>query len=241
MGGQSNDVESPEAAFAPSVEDQRLASGTVSAVRARWSGMIRLVGVGSLLVAVLIGAIAYGHLLRSGREDEHLLTLIVGEWFPTLFEIAITAIAIGITAIICGAIVSPPNPTRRGRRSRIAFASVLVALVAISLPATAIVSGFQLLNRASYTVLPGQSDGGCRIVVSEWSFLLAGGGSAGIVQPGSVMVQWTRDYTADDGQTPFSRGRYTLEWHDRTADLVLHGDGTDPVWWTTDGPLVCEQ
>lgn len=204
--------------------------------------MVRLAGAGALLATFAIGAVSYTNLLAANAGDAHRITLIIGDWFPTMLDLAITTTAVGVGALVTAAMLAPPDPARPGRpgrATRIGAVVALAALVFVSLAPTAIVSGGQLLNQQDFSVLPGTSAGGCRIIVREWSFLLAGAGSAGIIQPGSMVVEWVRDYRADDGIRPFSSGGYFLEWDDRTADLDLHSISGNPVWWTRNGPLVC--
>lgn len=214
--------------------------GEVSDTRLMWSRALRIISATLLGVAVLIGVISYLQLVIYFRPPTELeqFTLIVGEWFPSLWDLEIAAIAAGIAAIVVASGLSPPSANRRWRVARIISISALTILVVLSVPVTAIAAG---LLHSKPSVLPEPSDGGCRILVIERSFLLAGGGSVGIVQPGSVVVDWVRGYTADNGFMPFSAGAYDLRWNGRTADLDIEGSSATPVWWTTDGPLICDR
>jgi hypothetical protein len=218
----------------------RPARGEVSDARLAWSRALRIISATLLGVAVLIGVISYLQLVVYFRPSAELeqFTLIVGDWFPSLWDLEIAAIAAGIAAMVVASGLAPPSANRRWRVARIISISALTILVVLSVPVTAIAAG---LLHSKPSVLPEQSVAGCRILVIERSFLLAGGGSVGIVQPGSVVVDWVRGYTADDGFMPFSAGAYDLRWDGRTADLDIEGSSATPVWWTTDGPLICDR
>lgn len=84
---------------------------------------------------------------------------------------------------------------------------MLTIFVVLSVLVTALAAD---VVASRHWVLPEQCERGCRIVVIETSFLLSGGGRVGIVQPGSVFVDWVRGYNADDGFTPFSAEAYDL-------------------------------
>ena len=237
MGAQPNDIESDLDLFTGLGQPSPQLSGTGSLAAARWAGALRLVGVVALLLVVWVGVGAYFEL----RDGEDPLTLIVGDDFPTVLVVVLPALAIGMTAIVGAAFIRQPRSKRRGKWVLNIVAAAFIVLVAASMPTTLMVSGAQLVARGEYNVLPEQSGGGCRIVVTEHRSLLYGNGRVGIVQPNSVVVQWVRSYWADDGQTPFTPGDFTFEWAGRTADLDIYGNGTDPVGWTTDGPLVCDE
>jgi hypothetical protein len=196
--------------------------------------VLRAAGTVVLVTATFVGFLAWWQMRAESQAGSgaapQKVTLIVGDWFPTLWDVEVAAIALGISTLVVAGMISPPP--RRGRVIRIAMGSVLMVLVVLSVPLTAIV-GF---GDGGYRVLPEQSEGGCRIVVREWSFGLAGSGSVGIVQPSALTVDWARAYRADDGLRPFSGGSYTLRWDGSVADLHLSG-----AWWTTDQPLTCDR
>lgn len=214
-------------------------AGEVSTARYWWSLGVRTAGEVLLLAAVLVGFLAWWQVVATRQAEfgagPQAVTLIIADWFPTLWDVELAAIALGVSALVAAAMIAPP--VHRGRMTRIAMGSVLMVLVVLSVPLTALVS----FGSGGYRVLPEQSEGGCRIVVLESSFLLAGSGSVGIVQPSALTVDWARAYTADDGLRPFSGGFYTLRWEGQVADLQLGGTGGDPIWWTTDRPLICER
>jgi hypothetical protein len=227
-----------------SIDSERLevsesSAGAVSAAR-RWSSLVlRTAGAVALLTAVFIGFLAWWQLAAAGQAElgaaPKRVTLIIGDWFPTLWDFELAAMALGISALVVATMIA--QPVRRGRMIRIAMGSVLMVLVVLSVPLTALVS----FGSGGYRVLPERSEGGCRIVVRESSFLLAGSGSVGIAQPSALTVDWARAYRADDGLQPFSSGLYGLRWEGPVADLQLGGTGGDPIWWTSDRPLICDR
>ena len=184
-----------------------------------------------------VGAAAYLFLLRptpSGR-----LTFVVGDWYPTVLDLAIISTGLGVIALVTAAMLSPARSTDPHRRASVTIATVSITLVAVSLVPTVILGGFQLLQRPSYVMLAGVSEGGCRIVVSERSTLLDGHGTAGIIQPGAVVVEWGREYRAISNPRPqFALGEYTLSWDGRTAELELDRANLS---WLHGTPLTCDQ
>lgn len=207
------------------------------AARRRWAIALRSGGTLMLALAVAGGVLAWSQLAaRYGEPGASPMgvTLVIGDWFPNLWELEVVAIAVGISAIVVAAMIAPLP--RRGRAVRIALGSVLAMLVVLSAPTTAIAS----FGGGGYQVLPERSEQGCRIVAREWSFLLSGRGAVGIVQPDGFTVDWVRTYWADDGVQPFSSGRYALRWEGTIAHLALRSDATDPIGWRTEEPLVCD-
>ncbi|KRE62088.1 hypothetical protein [Nostocoides sp. Soil756] len=104
----------------------------------------------------------------------------------------------------------------------------LVLLTVAAIGAT----GLALLGDvpASYRVLAPPGPDGCRVVVEERSFLLAGGGTVHVLPPYAVLTRPVGRYDADDGYRPFAAGSWSLTWRDETATLHLSGGGADPVW-----------
>lgn len=81
---------------------------------------------------------------------------------------------------------------------------------------------------ASYRVLDPPAANGCRAVVREFSFLVAGRGAVYTVRFGGIGLR-ASSWTTDDGYEPIARGSYTLEWDGNDGALYLIG-GIDPVW-----------
>ncbi|RXZ51857.1 hypothetical protein [Agromyces binzhouensis] len=202
--------------------------------RRRAAVTLRVIAAVAAIVTVSIGVFAYAQLLSIAESDLHLLTMIVGDWYPTLLDLAILSMGLGVAALVGAAILAPSRPKKSGGPKAIVAAAIVIALVAISLIPTVLFSGGQLLMRTSYTVLPGESEGGCRIVVSESSTLLDGSGSAGVLRPGTVVVDWIRDFSAQSPGKRFAQGRYTLTWDGETADLQADG-----LTWRPFAPLTC--
>lgn len=104
-----------------------------------------------------------------------------------------------------------------------------VALLTVAAVGT---TGLSLLADvpASYRVLAPPGPDGCRVVVEERSFLMAGGGRVHVLPPYAVLTREVGRYDADDGYRPFTAGSWSLTWRDEAATLHLSGGGTDPVW-----------
>lgn len=220
MRGESGGTDQLMASFAlPAAEANPTDSPEpVSRGRRIWAAVLRAVGAIALLATAAIGVAAYVFLLRPGAGG--LLTLVIGDWYPTVLELAIIGTGLGVIALVTAAMLAPARSTDPRRRWSVAIAAVLITLVAVSLVPTVILGGFQLLQRPSYVMLEGASEGGCRVVVSESSTLLDGSGLVGIVQPGAVVVEWIGEYRANgDPRQRFALGEYTLSWEGRTAEL----------------------
>lgn len=207
----------------------------VSRGRRIWAAVLRAVGVIALLATVAVGVVAYEFLLHPVPSG--LLTLVVGDWYPTVLELVIIGTGLGVIALVTAAMLSPARSVDPRRRASVAAAAVLITLVAVSLVPTVILGGLQLLQRPSYVMLTGASEGGCRVMVSEGSSLLDGYGTAGILQPGSIVVEWTRAYRANGSpRRAFALGEYTLSWEGRTAEL-----DRSRLSWLPGTPLTCDQ
>lgn len=203
-------------------------SVAVSDARTRWRSALRDVGTLSLVAAVLVGI---GFVL-SGNEALGWVTIAVGDWIPTWHTVQIALVGTGTAALLIAAVVAPSPPPELGLVFRLTFVAVLTVSVLASMLVVE-------LGASRYSVLPAQSDGGCRVIVREYSFLLAGSGHVGIVQTGSITAQWLGDYGADDGLMPFSRGAYALEWNGKTADLEFSGAGPDWATWRDKPTITC--
>lgn len=83
---------------------------------------------------------------------------------------------------------------------------------------------------AEYHVLEPTGPGGCRAVVREASFLLAGSGEVFAVGAGGVGWKPMGSWTADDGIRPIADGSYELKWGPKEGTLLIHGSNANPVW-----------
>jgi len=83
---------------------------------------------------------------------------------------------------------------------------------------------------AEYHVLEPTGPGGCRAVVREASFLLAGSGEVYAVGPSGVGWRPGGSWRADDGIRPIADGSYELKWGLKEGTLLVHGSNTNPVW-----------
>ncbi|AXH37539.1 hypothetical protein DVJ78_18360 (plasmid) [Humibacter sp. BT305] len=169
------------------------------------------------------------------------MTIVVGSWVPTTGSVFLIALTLAIALFFAARALSPAP--RRPMAIRAVRTTLLVLLFVAAVPAGALVA----LTGSSFQMLPGSSEGGCRIVVQEYTFLYAAWGNAGIVQPGSATVEWARDvvdgYTADDGYMPFTAGTYRLTWEGPAADLAIWGSDSNPAHWASgnDPGLLCNR
>ncbi|WP_377645355.1 hypothetical protein [Oryzobacter terrae] len=115
----------------------------------------------------------------------------------------------------------PRLPTTAARRS---VAVVLVVAAVL----TACVVWFRDLG-VSYTVLAPASPGGCRVVVGQVSFLMAGSGTVHELPDGSVLAREVGGFMADDGIRPVDEGNVELTWSGEQGVLRLWGRPGDPV------------
>lgn len=206
-----------------------------SSKRRRLRGLWLVVAASFFTAAVMLGAMVV--LVPMGR-DEALgwITLVIGEWIPTWWTVEVVLVALGLGSLLTARILAPPLRARGSRASR----AVLVTAAVVAVSGSMLAVGAS--NISQYSLLPERSEGGCRIAVQEHSFLYAGWGSVGIVQPGSVNVDWLGRYGADDGYMPFSRGTYAVDWQGREAGIEVWGDASNPTWWLGDDPVAyCSQ
>lgn len=205
-------------------------SAVVSHTRVRWRSILWDVGTLSFVAAFLVGVIV-GFVPMDADEALGWVTLVIGDWIPTWSTVQISLAGIGAASLIGAVFVAPSSPPQHGFVHRLTFTAVLTVAVLVSMLAVE-------LGSSRYSVLSEQSDGGCRVVVREYSFLLAGRGTVGIVQPGSVTAQWLGRYGSDDGFMPFSAGSYKLEWSGKTADLKISGEASNWAAWSGDKPTI---
>ena len=201
----------------------------VSSTRLRWWGTLRVLGTLSFVAAVFVGVTdGFG---QNSDDAFGWVTIVIGNWVPTWWTLELALVGTGTVALIAAMIIVPFPPARPGRGLR---ALVTVVLV-LTVPLCVLGVG---LGTPKYTVLQEQSDGGCRVVVREYSFLLMGQGSAGIVQPGSMTVEWLGEYWADDGYMPFSGDTYSLDWNGTDGDLEVFSESANWAAWAGDKPTI---
>lgn len=190
---------------------------------------MRVVGTLSLVAATLVGvADGFG---PNSDDAFGWVTIVIGNWVPTWWTLELALVATGTVALLAATIIVPFPAARPGRVLRILVTVVLV----LTVPLCVLGVG---LGTPEYTVLQEQSDGGCRVVVREYSFLLMGQGSAGIVQPGSMTVEWLGEYWADDGYMPFSGDTYSLNWTGTDGDLEVFSESPNWAAWAGDKPTI---
>lgn len=79
-------------------------------------------------------------------------------------------------------------------------------------------------------VLGPASPGGCRAVVDESTFLMAGSGSVHVLEPWSPVAWRESRWTADDGYRAVEGGTWALSWTGRDGLLEVDGGVGAPVW-----------
>ncbi|MDO9397164.1 MAG: hypothetical protein Q7T71_11510 [Herbiconiux sp.] len=226
----------PEGTGAPASAQAPAAVGTPTpartAARRRARAVCWWAGLGLLLLALAVAGVVLFEPGFVQRNSLGVVTLVLAGWIPSWGAIQAVSIVSGIALLVVARVLAPPRPGRARAALRIAAVSVAGVLL---LPAVFVVAVF---DGNSYSVLPGESDGGCRVVVREFSFLYAGGGAVGVLQPGAVVVDWaalpegiSTNYFADDGYRPFTFGTYTLTWEGPLATIDLREGGAGPVGW----------
>ena len=222
----------PNSSEAVPTADRRLPAGE----RVVAAGVVQLVVVVALGV---LGPIAptYG-LLGAGRGEALWWgTIVLGDVVPTVLGIELVLLASGCLTVLVG--VCLPWTQRTPSTTR----SVVSGVAGLALAICVVCSVFFSLVFAfsAYQVLPGASDSGCRLVVRESAFLLLADGAIGVLRPGSAVVEWQEDYSADDGHAPFSADDYELHWRGEVAQLRLGTKRIQPVWLEGDGLLDCSR
>ncbi|WP_206446644.1 hypothetical protein [Agrococcus sp. KRD186] len=165
----------------------------------RWplaSRIIRVVGFALLLVPIMLDHGWPGDLLR--REALGSVTIVVGDWVPSLRGPAGWCLALGVLAILVAPLLGPWG---QGRRSVIAMRVVSpLALGAVVLSAVGAYFGVWVAQE-SFRVLDQMSADGCRVVVGAHGAGFQGlNRSYGLVRPGSDRVEWViRESYSDQG------------------------------------------
>ncbi|PRY57995.1 hypothetical protein BCF74_11425 [Knoellia remsis] len=182
----------------------------------RWSGRV--------LVALLLASI-----LLSLPYDcrDHLLVLggIVVRSSVLAGGALVLAAALGVArAVVSEPIRRSPIALRQKRCAR-RMATLVVAVGSCFLTVLGALDDLVM----TYVVLEPASPQGCRVVVVERSFLLLGSGDIHLLPSGRVVTNVVDGYQAEDGQQPFSRGRYSLVWTGERGLLTAPGTSDAPV------------
>lgn len=206
----------------------------------RLGGRLLAAGAAQLVAVVAVGVVgpiapAYRLAGLSTQEALGWGTIVIGPVVPTLFGVELALLVGGVASMLVG-IVLPAAP-RADSRVRTFLGVVGALLLIVCVPCAVFFS--ILFTTSTYSVLPSASEGGCRLVVREFGFLRAAGGTVGVVRPGSATVTWAEDYWANEGYQPFSAGDYDLRWAGEQAHLRLGVDGIDEVRMADDGVIDC--
>ncbi|WP_143741363.1 hypothetical protein [Paramicrobacterium agarici] len=174
-------------------------------------------------------------LIRPGSPDSLTsLTIAFGDWVPTWLLVDIVLAIVGYVALLAAILLAGPMSPRPWRASRVVLAAALILAVPASLVCVA------LSTSSRYSVLPGESADGCRVVVRESTFVVTSWGDVGILEPGSMIVDWRGQYSAKDAYMPFSAGTYSLEWDGNRAEIDLWATESQPASWSEVEPkLAC--
>jgi|GEM_PF-3103186 len=137
--------------------------------------------------------------------------------------------------VVPGLLLTAAGFARRPRRgeSPILLGCLLTGLAGFALAGS--MAFLWLRSDGDYTLLDPPSDGGCRVIVLERFGLHDGFGALGVVQPGSMHVDWKRSYSSEDGH-PYTSSNASPAWTGGTAVVP------DPasVRTSTGAPLACE-
>ncbi len=145
--------------------------------------------------------------------DGHVLR----PWLPVLALLVVAGVAALVARRAPG-----PHPRSRALRVAVAFVGLSVALFGLA------ACTLRDLG-TSYLVLSPTSESGCRVVVEETSFLMAGSGQIHLLPKRSLITRPAERYVADDGGTPFTNGSFELTWDGPTAVVQVWGRPGDPV------------
>lgn len=187
-----------------------------SADRLFWVGAAALVlGLVVVLVAVLT------------PSD---LFVVVGGMVPRWWPVELVLVVGGLGLLLASVCRRSPNPTDTvgprplmpTRVLRWVTGLLVTALVGLSVVGLGVVG--LVRSGTAYHVLAPQSVAGCRVVVAERSFLLAGSGTVYVLPAGRLVPAAVGSYVADDGYRPISGGTFRVEWAGETARLTLWGE-----------------
>lgn len=191
----------------------------VLAVWAQWGGLL-LVVAGRVVPGWWVSCVLYLAalvLMRAGDTPEPALRADEGD-----------------------ATAGPGRPAAdrpAGKRRAVPYRVLLLAKVAAALSIALGALG-DLTQEADYRVLEPGSPQGCRVVVRETSFLVAGGGDVyevGVMGLGLKVGSWS----SDDGYRPFRSSTYELDWGREGDALTFSGTRGDPVLWSDVEPIDC--
>lgn len=132
-------------------------------------------------------------------------------------------------AVSAGLLTAAAGQLVVGRRHRPGRRDAALAVGALTLAGVLLAAGGHLLWGVAYRGLTPVGPTGCRVLVQETSFLVAGAGEVYVLQGASGLARHVGSYTADDGGRPVSEGSYTLTWDGDHATLeLLAGDPVTP-------------
>lgn len=180
----------------------------------RVASVLRALAVGALVASLVVGVVTT---VVSGPLVVGDVVLRAGSQTPAL---ALAGLVLAGTARLLR--TGRPRPGRApGRRA------VVVGLVTAAVLTSGVV-WFRDLG-TTYTLLAPASPGGCRVVVGETSFLMAGSGTVHVLPPWSVVASQVSRFMADDGIEPVAQGNVELTWDGDDGLLRLWGRPGDPV------------
>lgn len=155
-----------------------------------------------------------------------MLLLVVGRVIPS-WAVSGALLLLALVLMGVAAVRHRPEDVRKtGRRVALPpFLRGLAVVVAV------LGSAFGALGDlgAEYHVLHPTGPHGCRAVVRETSFLLAGSGDVYAVGRTGIAWRPVGSWWADDGYRPIAEGTYELRWGPESGSLTLSGRTTDPV------------
>ncbi len=128
----------------------------------------------------------------------------------------------GLLVAAAGLLLSSRGEPSRGRAAAAVLAAVTSTGVLLAV-------GGQLLWGAEYRSLMPAGPTGCRVLVQETSFLVAGSGEVYVLRRGTGLARHLSSYTTDDGGKPVSAGGYTLTWDGGHGTLEVFDNPGNPV------------
>lgn len=196
--------------------------------------VLRIVALVLLVFVVLVG-LALAFVPNAAREALGFGTVALGPWVPRAGELAVGGALLAILALVVAHRLGE-DPDQRYRPSRTWTTWALAIAVPLSL------CGIWLTDNAtSATVLTPASDAGCQVVVLEVAGTEDAPHRIGIVQPGSIAVEWVGTVRSTEFFRPFQTGSYTLTWDGQQASIEIDDDlPTGVVANVSADPILCD-